>query len=629
MIDSVNVRLVSMICLISLNYSGNSEAEENIDNIVVTGHNITFDDANTQAFGEEYIFEKVDGNLIDLFRGMSGIDVSQVGGDGGITFLSIRGGEPNFTTILIDGVAVNNSSNSRGGAFDFSSLDPAMIERVEVVKGPASPEIGSGAVSGIVNLITHKAREQEKLSARSYYGTNHSYNISTRYARPMGQNGDMSIGSSYTRGGDDIEGNKLQRININFGGGTAFSESLKIRTNIFYSEIDAENFPEDSGGPNLSLFRENQIRNSKLLSANANLSYQVNDKLKINSIYNISRINEDVFTPAIAPGVLDGVPPYLSDTQFNRDEIIVHGIYQLNNSITLNSGISLVNEKGVDDGFVDFGAEIPTKFSLNRNTKSVFAEVKFSDIQNCDISFSVRSDNPDVVDREFNASAAMECRVTSNGPSIIASWGEGFKLPSFFAIGNPLVGNPDLKPERSSNVELGIKHIMLDGRFSFDLRFYKNRFTDLIDFDSEIFRNVNRDKVEVKGIEADTRITLSKSLMLDMNLSYSDVKVVNSDIKLRRRPKWKGSVNASIVPMKDTRINIFAEFNGAYFDSSIVTGSINMDGFNSVKVSVIRDINNSLRAKLTVGNVFNKSYEEVIGFPASGRIARLGLDFVY
>ncbi|MBT5072175.1 MAG: TonB-dependent receptor [Kordiimonadaceae bacterium] len=312
---NINVRLASAICLISINSFENLEAAEDIDNIVVTGHNITFDDTNTQSFNEEYIFEKAEGNLIDFFRGISGIDVSQVGGDGGITFLSIRGGEPNFTTILIDGVAVNNSSNSRGGAFDFSSLDPAMIERIEVVRGPASPEIGSGAVSGIINLITHKATEQEKLSARSYYGTNNSYNISTSYARPIGQKGDMSIGGAYTNGGDDIEGNKLQRLNLNFGGGTVVSDVLKIRTNVFYSEIDAENFPEDSGGPILSIIRENQVRNSNFLSANANISYQVNDKLAINSIYNLSRIKEDVLTPAIAPGVLDGVPPYLSDTQ--------------------------------------------------------------------------------------------------------------------------------------------------------------------------------------------------------------------------------------------------------------------------------------------------------------------------
>jgi iron complex outermembrane receptor protein/vitamin B12 transporter len=68
-------------------------------------------------------------NLVDVLKSVPGLSVEELGGPGGLSAVSIRGGESNFTLVLIDGIPQNDPTNSRGGSFDFSNLDPASVEQ--------------------------------------------------------------------------------------------------------------------------------------------------------------------------------------------------------------------------------------------------------------------------------------------------------------------------------------------------------------------------------------------------------------------------------------------------------------------------------------------------------------------
>ncbi len=94
--------------------------------------------------------------LADVLRTLPGLSVEQQGGPGGLTAVSIRGGESNFTLVLVDGVAVNDPTNSRGGSFDFANLNPNMVDRIEVVRGAQSAIYGSDALAGVINIITRR-----------------------------------------------------------------------------------------------------------------------------------------------------------------------------------------------------------------------------------------------------------------------------------------------------------------------------------------------------------------------------------------------------------------------------------------------------------------------------------------
>ena len=86
--------------------------------------------------------------VADLLKTLPGLLVEKQGGPGGLTAVSIRGGESNFTLVLIDGVAVNDPTNFRGGGFDFANLNPNMVDRIEVVRGAQSAIYGSDALVG-------------------------------------------------------------------------------------------------------------------------------------------------------------------------------------------------------------------------------------------------------------------------------------------------------------------------------------------------------------------------------------------------------------------------------------------------------------------------------------------------
>jgi len=76
--------------------------------------------------------------LSDAVRTIPGVMIEEQGGAGGLVAISIRGGEGNFTKVLLNGVALNDPTNVRGGSYDLNLLNGIELDRIEVVKGPQS-----------------------------------------------------------------------------------------------------------------------------------------------------------------------------------------------------------------------------------------------------------------------------------------------------------------------------------------------------------------------------------------------------------------------------------------------------------------------------------------------------------
>ncbi len=91
-------------------------------------------------------------SIADALRGVQGLTVARNGGRGGVTSVFPRGGDSDYTLVLVDGVKVN----AFGGGFDFSTLAAADVERIEVVRGPESALFGSDAIGGTVQVVTRR-----------------------------------------------------------------------------------------------------------------------------------------------------------------------------------------------------------------------------------------------------------------------------------------------------------------------------------------------------------------------------------------------------------------------------------------------------------------------------------------
>src|SRR5213083_3353057 len=88
--------------------------------------------------------------VYEALRQVPGATVVQTGSFCGQTSLFLRGGQSNYVKVLVDGVPANQP----GGSFDFANLTTESIERIEVLRGPASVLYGSDAVTGVVQIFT-------------------------------------------------------------------------------------------------------------------------------------------------------------------------------------------------------------------------------------------------------------------------------------------------------------------------------------------------------------------------------------------------------------------------------------------------------------------------------------------
>ena len=114
------------------------------ESVVVTATRlgVSADGANVDVLDAAAIAARDPASVVDLLRDLPGVFVQQQG-RGSVVSLFTRGAKPNFTLVLLDGVKANDPTNTRGGSYDFSTLDLNDIERIEFVRGPASAIYGS------------------------------------------------------------------------------------------------------------------------------------------------------------------------------------------------------------------------------------------------------------------------------------------------------------------------------------------------------------------------------------------------------------------------------------------------------------------------------------------------------
>jgi len=123
-------------------------------------------------------------SVTELLLQVPGVHIDQARARGGISSVYGRGSDPNFTVVLIDGVKVNDPTNSRGGSFDFSTLSTDNIERIEIVRDPLSAVYGSDALGGVIphigvwytleaTLVTFRMNAGEGFKLPSFFALGH------------------------------------------------------------------------------------------------------------------------------------------------------------------------------------------------------------------------------------------------------------------------------------------------------------------------------------------------------------------------------------------------------------------------------------------------------------------------
>lgn len=567
-------------------------------------------------------------SVIDLLRQVPGLHVDQAGGRGSISSVYLRGGDPNFTVVLIDGVKVNDPTNSRGGSFDFSTLSTEHIERIEIVRGPLSAVYGSDSLSGVINIITRQGTAKATRNVELAGGRFDYFRV---VADAQGMLGvmDYAISGSYLDNGEPVEGSEFTNGTIHGNFGVPLSNTMELRWVLRLANSDTEAFPEVSGGPRFAVLRALETRDIEELTLGITLGHEPLPWWEYRFHVGIYNHQEDVISPGVAPNALgDFRPASVTDSTFWRYELTLRHVFTVHKSVRLALGAQAQFEDGTSTGSQDFGFfTVPTSFSLSRDIWAPFFEVQLFLLPGLTIQGSVRVDIPEGFDTEVSPRVGVSYTLAATDTTFRVTWGEGFKLPSFFALGSPPpVGNPALVPETSWSIDAGVTQSLWGKRVILSATYFYNEFDNLIDFDFTTFQLVNRSEVTTEGVEMSIHVQPWSVLGFTSHLTYVKTDIKGSDAQLRNRPEWRGgfAIRWQALPM--LQVHLKALFVGEVQDASIPRPDITtLDAYARVDLAVNWTINPTWLVFLTVDNLFDADYEEFIGFPAPGINPRLGV----
>jgi len=561
-------------------------------------------------------------NIADVLRGQAGIDISQQGGAGGLTFLSIRGGDPNFVVILIDGVKVNDPTNSRGGAFDLAAIDPDLVESITVFYGGYSSVYGTDALSGVVSIKTKRYQQGEIGRVSLKVSNDETIGATVNLALPLLDIAEMSVSASIQEGDGSTFSDDFSRKQLITSIQSYSNSTTQWQLGSFYSEGEGLSFPEDSGGERLAVIRTPERRDFTQNNLKADIQQKIGNDLSFNLSSAWSQREEDISNPGIASGVLDGVPPIESQSSYDRFDLTGATNYSASEKVNLALGLAWSEEKGDVKSIIDFGSPVPADYKLQRQTRAIFAEAAITPNELLNIILGARHDKTDKLQANTHK-VIVSYQII---PSMLLSGhvSQGFKLPSFFALAHPFVGNVELKPEESENIELSLQSDVFD-KAKLRISAYQNTYSNLVDFDPIAFTNVNRTKIRVKGFEAQLKLPISDEVNFDTQITHTKINTFDPKVTLRRRPEWKGSMTLSYRPTEQVNLTNRLVVNNGYADSSIPTGLVDLGSFTQWDISAHWKINTKTSVRLNIQNVLDSDHEEGVGFNNLGRQASVNI----
>jgi vitamin B12 transporter len=596
------------------------------DEVIVTGtySPVTSEQlaSSVTVISQEQLSALSSHSLVDALRQVPSIWVEEQGGPGGLTAIALRGAEANHTLVLLDGVQLNDPTNTRGGAFDVNNINIDSIKRIEIIRGAQSAIYGSDALAGVIHIITVEPTTTAQNNLSVAVGEDGYRTASFTTTGSVNEFG-YAVKLQSKDAGEPIEGssaeNKEALVKLDWK-----RDAHRLDFSFRYLDGEKTTFPEQSGGPLFATLRD--LDRSNFTDQNAALAWQWQVTSFWRSKLQASWFNreESLTSPGIPP--FFQVPETGSDTDFTRKNISWVNTLGDEKSVWANIGAETKRESGDSTGYVIFfGDNLPTDFNLDRKINSIFANINGFINDDFLVQASIRQDDAENLKPKESVQIGTRYQITDS-LSWFANTGKGFKLPSFLALGSPLVGNKNLKPERSTTRDTGLEWSA--NNTNINLSLFKNTYRDLIDFDNELFTNVNRSRVDTEGAEIEVRWhSQDNQWQLGAHASYADIDAENP---LMGRPQVKAGATASY------KLNDNWQFNANYvwvddrLAASRYTGDAvieTLDQYNRLDLGAKWKVNSQLTVNLSIENLADEKYMNDVGFPTIGRTGFIGASF--
>jgi outer membrane cobalamin receptor len=563
-------------------------------------------------------------NVGELLLNTPGLHVSRSGGAGGRTSVSIRGGDPNFTLVLIDGVAVNDITDILGGSFDFSTLSTVNIERIEIVRGPLSSLYGSEAMSGVINIVTRSGSDGNSTDLSFSTGRFFTREVHASHRQKWRQLA-FSIGVAHIGAEEQVEGDAFDSENLNFNVEVDLKDEKRLKGTFAFLRSDTNGFPDNGGGSRYSLTRETGNRKSRQFTSSLEYTQPVRSWWNIRGRLSLFDGHQELAIPAI----LDANPPgpfaqpsIDGDSTVRRTDAYIGNEWRLHRDLYAIVGAGIKRETGSGDNLI--AESFPTSFSLTRSTPFVTNELLFNRGR-FGASFSIRGDFPSTARRNYSPNVGFTYASASKRVRARMGLQWAYKLPSFFALADPSIGNPDLRPERNRAIDGGVSLHFGDRRPTLSLTLFKNRFKDLIDFSEETFRLVNRSVVHASGTEAEFVVPLVDQLSVRWQATFVSTRIEGTTETLRDRPRFRTGLGLDWRPAAGWRIRPETRWVSSRADFQIPVPERDRAAGNSTTDLLVDYTRSPFTFFVRLQNLANFKYEEFVGFPNPGITAAGGV----
>jgi vitamin B12 transporter len=599
---------------------------------------------SASTWDRDRIAERAPSSFLQLLQEVPGVATARAGGAGLQASAFLRGGESRAARILVDGVPVNQP----GGSFDFGSLLPLELERVEVVRGAASSLYGTDALAGVIQVFTRRAEAGEGVALRAE-GEAGRFDERRFQGGASGNHGRLDWSAGVVRFTTDN-----QESNSAFeetAGAATLGLRLDDRTQLRFV---ARGEDSSVGTPGATAFGRPDLdasfdRNDLVLGAEMrNVGPRLAHSLRVGYARTDQLSKDPLDSGAWVPAYGGLVGPFpVSDFPnpegFQNRTARLSASYQAQASLgarhLLTAGAEVERETG------ELGDRSEDLLEPSRTNAGVYVQDQLLLGSRAHLTAGGRIErNGSFGWRAVpRAALALQLRDGSDATTLRASAGMGIKEPNFFesyGISFFAQGNPDLKPERSRTFDAGLEQRLFAGRALATATFFHHDYRDQITYavlDYTTFQGtyVNLGRTRARGLELAVEARPAGWLFLSGNYTYLDGRVMKSGITfdpvyeegqpLLRRPRHQGTLSVHVergrVDGGVTWVAVGRRADSDFFGLGLSSN----DGYSRVDARVRLRITRRLEAFVVGENVFDERYQEVLGYPALGRSVRAGL----
>ena len=574
-------------------------AQQQLSDVVVTATRIETPVQNINSditiIDAEQIEQQSGRSLSEIIAHSAGLQVVANGGLGKASNILIRGTEGRHVLLLVDGVRVGSATL---GTANFDNLPINSIERIEVLKGPASALYGSDAVGGVVQIFTRKGgkvfQPEVNISAGSFGNrqTNASFS---------GSNGNLryAFGAGYIKE-------------------TGFSASNE-KAPFSNFNADKDGFEQTSAFVSVSAdVAAGWTLDAKLQASNGSSSYDSGE------FFNPTT---DMVNQVISLGAKGKISPtWITSLRFGQSDDKSKTFESWGTDVynTRQQQLTWSNEIKTPVGTVLTGLEQTkekvsgtTNYDLDSRTiNAVFLGL----VGNADAhswQANLRRDD----NSQFGASTTWMLgygyKVSPN-LKLNTAYGTSFKAPSFNQLYYPEYGNRTTQPEEGRNFEVGATYVM--GAHEFKVTRFDQRIQGFI---TTLPAVENVPKVRIDGWTLAYQTELG-GLNLKTSLDLLDPRNVSNDLLLNRRAKTQLSLDANYKTGPWTIGSNLQSLSKRFDDTE---NTVELAAYTTADVYVNYQVNKDWAVKAKVNNLMDKAYETALGYNQAGRSYYLSLNY--